>query len=110
MKLKIYASLLALLLTLTATTTHAAIINDKRPVREKVAGMTDEQKAARLNEIRDRVNEIKVMDKSDLSVSDRKALKKELKGMNKEARAIHGGVYLSVGAIIIIILLLILIL
>jgi hypothetical protein len=50
------------------------------------------------------------MDKSSLSRSERKALKKELRNMNKESKEMKGGVYLSVGAIIIIILLLILIL
>ncbi|MDP4264971.1 MAG: hypothetical protein Q8941_20755 [Bacteroidota bacterium] len=109
MKLRIYASLLALMLTVTATTINAATIDDKDPKKEKVANMTEQQQAARLEEIRNRVNEIKAMDKSALSKADRKALKKELKGMNKEARSGHG-VYLSVGAIIIIILLLIIIL
>jgi peptidoglycan hydrolase CwlO-like protein len=109
MKLRTYVTLLALMMTVTATTIHAATIDDKNPKREKTAAMTEEQKAARLEEIRERVNEIKAMDKSALSKADRKALKKELKGMNKEARSSRG-VYLSVGAIIIIILLLILIL
>jgi hypothetical protein len=45
-----------------------------------------------------------------LSRDEKKALKAELKNLKQEARAMGGGVYLSVGAIIIIILLLILIL
>jgi hypothetical protein len=110
MKVRIFATSLALMLTLTAVNSHAAVIDDKRPKKEKVAEMTKEQKAARLEAIKDRVNEIKAMDKSELSKADRRALKKELKEMNKEARTMSGGVYLSVGAIIIIILLLILIL
>jgi uncharacterized membrane protein len=57
------------------------------------------------------VAEIKTLRKSSLTKEERKALRQELKDMNKEAKAIQGrGVYLSVGAIIIIILLLILIL
>jgi len=110
MKPKIYGLILSLLLTITATNIHASDIDDKNPKKERVADMTDEQKAARIEEIRSRVNEIKDMDKSSLTKSDRKALKKELREMNKEARVIKGGVYLSVGAIIIIILILILIL
>jgi hypothetical protein len=50
------------------------------------------------------------MDRSELSREDRKALRNELQEMKKEAKVTSGGVYLSVGAIIIIILLLILIL
>lgn len=57
-----------------------------------------------------RVTEIDNMDKSNLSVSERKALKKELKEMQKQANGLDQKVYLSIGAIIIIILLLILIL
>lgn len=110
MKPKIYGLILSLLLTITVTNIHASDIDDKNPKKERVADMTDEQKAARIEEIRSRVNEIKDMDKSSLTKSDRKALKKELREMNKEARVIKGGVYLSVGAIIIIILILILIL
>lgn len=57
-----------------------------------------------------RVNEIQEMDKSNLIASEKKALRKELQGLKKEASGLDSKVYLSVGAIIIIILLLILIL
>ncbi len=57
-----------------------------------------------------RVNEIKDMDKSGLSAGEKKDLRKELKALKKEARANNNGIYLSVGAIIIVVLLLILIL
>ena len=58
----------------------------------------------------DRIYEIKAMDKSDLSRAERKVLRKEVRSINKTLRSTNNGVYLSVGAIIIIILLLILIL
>ena len=105
-----YTAILALLLTVTLTNVHASTTDETTPKKEKVADMTEAQKAARLEEIKSRVNEIRAMDKSELTKAERKALKKELKDMNKEARTMKGGVYLSVGAIIIIILLLILIL
>lgn len=82
----------------------AVAANDK-PKTE----LTAEQRAE-LNRIVSRVDEIKAMDKSKLSKEERKELRKELKELKKSARAVGGGVYLSVGAIIIIILLLILIL
>jgi hypothetical protein len=56
-----------------------------------------------------RVYEIKEMDRSSLTVTEKKELKKELRTIKSELKAISG-VYLSVGALIIIILLLILIL
>jgi hypothetical protein len=63
----------------------------------------------RAEEIKNRLEEIKAMDKSTLTRAEKKALKTEVKAMKKEARATNG-VYISVGALIIIILLLILIL
>lgn len=65
------------------------------------------------DQLMNRLREIKDMDKSNLTSSEKKALRKELKQMKREARADRDrsrGVYLSVGAIIIIILLLILLL
>ena len=57
-----------------------------------------------------RLETIKAMDKSALSRSEKKNLRKETKEIRKEMKALSGGVYLSVGAIIIVILLLILLL
>ncbi|HTD94014.1 MAG TPA: hypothetical protein VK644_09390 [Chitinophagaceae bacterium] len=110
MKPKISIAVLSLLLTITVSNSYASTIEDRRPLKERVSSMTENEKKARLEEIKARVEYIKEIDKSELSRSERKALKKELKDMNKEARVMSGGVYLSVGAIIIIILLLILIL
>jgi len=64
----------------------------------------------RAQQLIQRLEEIKGMDKSELTRTEKKELRKEVKGIRKEMKAIKGGVYLSVGAIIIIILLLILIL
>ena len=108
MKPKIGIAFLSILLTANIVNTYAASIDNNRPNKERMDGMSDEQKKARLEEIRIRVNEIKETDKSNLSKSERKAIKKELREMRKESRETKG-VYLSVGAIIIIILLLILI-
>jgi hypothetical protein len=58
----------------------------------------------------ERLEEIKAMDRSEMSKSERKSLRKEVKSIKKEMKVLGKGVYLSVGAIIIIILLLILIL
>jgi hypothetical protein len=63
---------------------------------------------AEVNAIMARLNEIKAMDLSKLSVAEKKELRKEVRTSRNYLRS-HG-VYLSVGAIIIIILLLILLL
>lgn len=102
MKKLIYSFLLIFVLGLSANTVSAATAKDK-------VEMTTEQKV-QLERITNRVEEIRAMDKSNLSRAEKKELRKELRTMKKQARAMGGGVYLSVGAIIIIILLLILIL
>jgi hypothetical protein len=53
-----------------------------------------------------RLNEINAMDKSAMSFSEKKQLRKEVRAI----KSLNGGVYLSAGAIIIIVLLLILLL
>jgi hypothetical protein len=78
------------------------------PSKEEISTMTTEEKQALVQQIKDRVEYIKAMDKSQLTKEERKALRTELKSMKKESRAVTG-VYISVGALIIIILLLIII-
>ena len=95
---------LLLLVTLTFNLNFAVAASDK-PKTE----LTAEQKV-QFEKITSRVEEIRNMDKSNLSREEKRALRKELREMKDQARALSGGVYLSVGAIIIIILLLILIL
>lgn len=109
MKRKILIISLLLLSTFTSVQTFAK--NDKKAIEEKVAAMTKEQKDTRIAEIKARVEEIKNMDKSKLTSADKKALRHELRDMNTESKAMGtGGVYISLGALIVIILLLILIL
>lgn len=102
MKKQIYFLATAFMLMLATPSVMAADVKSKPEMTER--------QVARMEEISRRVEEIKDMDKSELSRQDRKDLRNELLEMKKEAKATSGGVYLSVGAIIIIILLLILIL
>ena len=57
-----------------------------------------------------RLKEIKSMDRTNMTSSEKKNLRMEVKSIQKEMKSTGGGIYLSVGAIIIIILLLILLL
>ena len=65
-------------------------------------------KEVRAHQIETRLVEIRNMDKTNLTSSEKKELRKEVKDLKKQAKS--SGIYLSVGAIIIIILLLILLL
>jgi|JI10StandDraft_1071094.scaffolds.fasta_scaffold1174538_1 hypothetical protein len=57
-----------------------------------------------------RIDEIKAMDKTDLTRAEKKELRKEVRAIRADIRANNNGIYLSVGGAIIIILLLILLL
>ena len=57
-----------------------------------------------------RLTEIKALDKKELSASEKKSLRKEVKSINNRLREIGGGVYLSVAAIVLIIILLVVLL
>jgi len=104
MKKFVYTLVLIFTLGISFNSVQAADRPAKNPTE-----LTAEQ-TIQLEKIKNRVEEIRNMDKSNLTTSERKALRKELREMKNQARAMSGGVYLSVGAIIIIILLLILIL
>jgi hypothetical protein len=71
---------------------------------------TTKNESAEAKVLLSRLDEIKAMDKSKLSSQEKKQLRKEVRTLKTNLATINGGVYLSVGAIIIIILLLILLL
>ena len=113
MKKTIYFLAVTMLLSVVAFSSKAAVVvpNYEPVSKEAIAKMTPEEKTARIEEIKARVQEIRAMDKSEMTREQRKELRTELRSLKHEANAVSdGGVYLSVGAIIIIILLLILIL
>jgi len=73
-----------------------------------IPGKTEVPKEILAKQIETRLIEIRNMDKSNLSSTEKKELRNEVKDLKKQAR--NGGIYLSIGAIIIIVLLLILLL
>jgi len=104
MKFKKLITLLALAMCLT--TVMPAFAADGAPI----ANTETPNNEARAQQLMSRLKEIREMDKSNLTSSEKKALRKEVKEMKKEVRKNQNGIYLSVGAIIIIVLLLILLL
>jgi hypothetical protein len=106
MKVKHYLKIIALSIFMAVTIpvqTYASA--------HSITATADPVKDAQtLANITKRVTEIQNMDKTNLTNTEKKSLRKELMGMNKQASGLDKRVYLSVGAIIIIILLLILIL
>lgn len=66
--------------------------------------------AAKVKTLEVRLNQIKEMDKSDMSSADKKVLRKEVRSIKQQLSDLGGGVYLSAGAIIVVLLLLIILL
>ncbi len=64
----------------------------------------------RVEQLTTRLKEIRSMKVSTLSRNEKQSLRREVKDIKREMKTIKGGVYLSVGAIIIVALLLILLL
>ncbi len=73
-----------------------------------VTAKSNTMDAAEAQRLISRLEEIKAMDKTNMTKSEKRALRKEVRA--SQNRLESSGVYLSVGAVIIIILLLILLL
>jgi hypothetical protein len=99
---KIFKMLLLLVL-LAVAAPSVSVASTTTPI----AMSSPEEQVARLQ---NRLDEINAMDKKSLTREQKKALRVEVRTIKKEMAAVSGGVYLSIGAIIIIALLLILLL
>ena len=106
MTIKKWFRIVPLALLLAITLPAAASVAGPDPVTANKP-VTEDPRAQQLVQ---RLEQIRDMDKSGLTRSEKKDLRKEVKEIKKEMKTIKGGVYLSIGAIIIIILLLILLL
>jgi hypothetical protein len=71
---------------------------------------TEASKPAEVKALELRLNEISAMDKSKLTTSEKKSLRKEVKTINHRLKAVGGVVYISAGAVILIVILLIVLL
>ncbi|MCX6236301.1 MAG: hypothetical protein NTY07_01890 [Bacteroidia bacterium] len=117
---KLTLSLMAAFVMLLFVPTQLQAATDPSPV---TVAATNTVKSVDVSVLIARVETIKAMDRSTLSASEKKELRKELRTIKNDLKASskndanansatvsNGGIYLSVGAIIIIILLLILLL
>jgi hypothetical protein len=102
-KYLLHTLLFSFLLTSFFTQAHA---ETKGFTKEK----TPKNESAEAKIVLSRLDEIKAMDKSNLTSHEKKQLRTEVKTLKANLATLNGGVYLSVGAIIVIILLLILLL
>jgi hypothetical protein len=72
------------------------------------ASTTVEYREEKANRLKNRLEEIRGIDTKELTRAERRALRGEVRAIKKELNTISGGVYLSVGAILLIALLIIL--
>jgi hypothetical protein len=108
--MKLYA-LLFLFASFLPVMTYGKSLGDKESELEtEIVVESSEIHDAEFNAMLNRLNEIRDMDMSALSVSEKRELREEVRDIKKAARESNKGIYLSVGAIIIVILLLILLL
>ena len=103
--MKITNAAKSLIVCLVLTTASPSMANTSAEIPP-----TKEVAESRAVELQNRLTEIEGMDKRTLSRSEKKVLRREVREIKKELAAISGGVYLSIGAIILIALLLILLL
>ena len=105
MKKTIFIALL-MIFTLGATTTFAskADLKSTTPVATENKLSTEE-----LSKMKNRVEEIRTMDKSDMTVSEKRELRKESKGIKENVRKSGGVIYIG-GTTLLLIIILILIL
>jgi len=78
--------------------------------KEKIQQMTEQQHQQRIVVLEDRVLEIEAMEMGDLKWKEKRALKKELRQIEREINMHinNTGIYISGGALLIIVLLIIL--
>ena len=91
------------------TISYASIASSTSTAGDETTKTTSTNNSIRAEQLMFRLNEIKAMDKSSMTRLEKKTLRKEVKEIKKEMKA-NNGVYLSIGAIIIIVLLLVLLL
>jgi hypothetical protein len=85
-------------------------VTDTSSTTDKCGNQSSFPSSAEAKALTLRLDEINAMDKSELKASEKKNLRKEVRSINHNLKTIGGGVYLSVGAVIIIVLLLIILL
>ena len=91
-----------LIMSVIPSQTYASAVVSSKSVSVNINEVQAEQMLKRLNEIKE-------MDKSNMTKPEKKVLRKEVREIQKVMANGNGGIFISVGALIIIILLLIII-
>jgi hypothetical protein len=105
-KFEVLIILVFIMISTVSSKLHAS--NDMTPDSIVYTSLEDKERA---NELTIRLEHIEAMDKASLTRSEKKVLRKEVRTINKELKSLAGGgVYLSVGALLLVVILLIILL
>ncbi|MFO7922465.1 MAG: hypothetical protein R6U58_02085 [Bacteroidales bacterium] len=109
------------LVFVTLFTLSASMVFAENPDRDsdpEITGVSEEKAVSEeteitlsdkeIDRITERVEEIRKMDKSDLTADEKSDLKKELKDMKKDVKKAGGAIYIGGGTLLLIIILVIL--
>jgi hypothetical protein len=107
---KIVLLLMVTMLSLTFVPLQSNAANLAVPEKKEATRIPTTSEAAEAKALKSRLDEINAMDKSELKAAEKKNLRKEVRSIDKKLREVSGGVYLSVGAILLIVLLLVILL
>ena len=95
-----------LIFTMSTSISFAGKTDLKSAVPVKSENKLSEEEVSRLTK---RVEEIRSMDKTEMTVAEKRELKKELKGIKENVRKSGEVIYISGGTILLIILIILLI-
>jgi hypothetical protein len=101
-KVFFFASIMIFLVGAPAFTASASIAPERAPITENKL-TTDE-----LNRLTSRVEEIREMDKTEMTAMEKSELRKELKSIKKDMRRDGGAIYIGTGTLLLLIILVIL--
>ncbi|MFP4488411.1 MAG: hypothetical protein ACLFN1_03830 [Bacteroidales bacterium] len=87
------------------TDTEKTTVTEEKAVSEETETTLSDKEVDRITE---RVEEIRNMDKSDLTADEKSELKKELKDMKKDVKKRDGAIYIGGSTLLLIIILVIL--
>ncbi len=101
---KIFAITLSLIMLTISSFASNSI---ERLSRNEIKNMTQEERALRIEQLENRVNELREKNLKELHGKEKRAVKSELRYIQKELKTQDGGggIYLSVTALLVIILL-----
>ncbi|MEO6693399.1 MAG: hypothetical protein ABIO44_13725 [Saprospiraceae bacterium] len=101
-----------MLLTFSASTVYAVVPNSTNATENVAFPPKKESKLSteELTRLTNRVEEIRNMDKSNLTTKEKRELKKELKSIKKNVKKSGGYVYIGAGTLVLIIILVLLLL